>query len=410
MALALAVTMSLQAQDPSDLLQQVRGKVAETLDRLPRYMCTLTISRSVGEADTRRSDSCDHAPDTHLAVADRLRLDVAVTSEGEIFAWAGARKFSDGELIDLVKDGAISNGSFASLLAAIFRSNAATFTPHGPHGHGLMEFAFQVPYEKSEYTYGDREHRMIAGYGGTFLVDTKTGDLTHLVIHSDRLPPDTGECYSTTTLSYARVHLKEDAFLLPTQSHLVILGLDGSKSENLTVFSGCHKFLGEATVKFDAPAEDPAKPEPQTIVIPPGLSFSVVVTQKIQIKTAAVGDIIEGKLVTPIETSEKVLVPEGATVRARLVRFREFFGRRSIVSLAFKLQAVEVSGVWVPLTATPDTGKSFEKKGKGILPSVVALGALGALEERAVTYNFGYDHGPFMIPSPLKSNWVTANP
>jgi hypothetical protein len=411
--LAFGITLSLQAQqDPSDLLQQVRAKVADTLDRLPRYLCTQTIDRSVYQPSTPpHGNYCDHPPNTHLTTHDRLRLDVATTSKGEIYSWVGASRFSDRELVDMIQDGAISTGSFANLLSAIFRGNAASFTRKGSPRRGLVELGFQVPYEKSAYTHGDRQHRVIAGYDGSFLVDTKTGDLVRLAVRTDRLPPDTGACCSTTALSYTRVRLKDADFLLPTESRLTILSLDGSKSENRTVFSGCHEFLGESAVKFDPPPQDSPQPDPaaQPIVILPGLPFSVVLTQEIRMATAAVGDSIQAKLVTPIQGSAKVLVPAGATVTARLVRLRQYYGRQSVVSLAFQLQTVDVGGVSLPLLATPDTGKSFPKKSKDIRPSV-ELGPLSALENRAVTYNLGYDHSPYRIPVALKSNWVTASP
>jgi hypothetical protein len=397
-------------------------------------MCTQTINRSVYEPNTevnskantnvntnvnkdQSGQACDHLPNTHLTIQDRLRLDVAMTSTGEMYSWANARQFSDRGLLDLVQDGAIATGSYGNLLNAIFRGAAPSFTPHGPHGHGLEEFAFRVPYEKSGYTHGDREHRFIAGYSGTFLVDTTSGDLAQLTVRTDPLPPDTGSCYSTTTLSYARVRLKDDAFLLPTESHLTIFGRDGSKSENRTVFSGCHEFRGETSVKFDNPPNPPepprADPPSKPLVIPPGLPFSIVLTEEIKIATAATGDIIHAKLTTPIEDSTGVLVPADATVTARLVRLREYYNNPSGVSLAFELRTVEVGGVTVDLTALPATGKSFPKDAKPqpgeIVPSV-PLGPLSALEKNAVTYNIRFGPNQYRLPVDLRSNWVTTSP
>jgi hypothetical protein len=420
--LVIGIAISLQAQDPPDLLQEVRAKVTDTLDRLPRYMCRQTISRSVYEPNPDQGGkACDQPPNTHLTVEDRLRLDVAMTSIGEVYAWAGASKFSDRDLIDLVQDGAISTGSFGNLLSAIFRTDSASFSTHGPHGHNLMEFGFHVPYEKSEYTHGDHEHRAIAGYGGTFLVDTQTGDLVQLMVRTEALPPETGSCYSTTSLSYARVRLRDDAFLLPTESRLTIFSRDGSKFENRTVFSACHQFLGETSVKFDergaspwvSSGDSPAVSQAKPVVIPPGLPFSVVLMEEIKTATAATGDIVHAKLTTAIEDSTGVLVPAGAIVRARLVRMRQYYNATWGVSIAIQLQTVEVGGALVDLTAVPDTGKSFPKDAKpqpGEITPSVPLGPLSSVENHAVTYNIRFDRPPYHIPVNLKSNWVTANP
>src|SRR5580693_7626263 len=99
--LSLGLVMSLHAQDPPDPLHQVRLKVSDTLDRLPRYMCTQTISRTVYEPNPDvKGNHCDKLPNTHIAAWDRLRLDVAMTADGEMYSWAGARKFSDNTLLD----------------------------------------------------------------------------------------------------------------------------------------------------------------------------------------------------------------------------------------------------------------------------------------------------------------------
>src|ERR1035438_4696574 len=54
--LSLGIVMSLPGQDPPDPLHdplhQVRLKVSDTLDHLPRYMCTQTISRTRSEEHT----------------------------------------------------------------------------------------------------------------------------------------------------------------------------------------------------------------------------------------------------------------------------------------------------------------------------------------------------------------------
>ena len=43
--------------NPSKLLLRVRDKVVHTLDRLPRYMCTQTIDRSVYEPAQREVEA-----------------------------------------------------------------------------------------------------------------------------------------------------------------------------------------------------------------------------------------------------------------------------------------------------------------------------------------------------------------
>ena len=118
-------------QDPTALLERLRTKIADSLDRMPRYMCTETIERSVFAPDAQNGGSaCDERPgrrSTHIASSDRLRLDVAMGSAVEMYSWAGESRFSDRDLLDIVHEGAISTGSFGAFLAGIFRTEDASF-------------------------------------------------------------------------------------------------------------------------------------------------------------------------------------------------------------------------------------------------------------------------------------------
>src|SRR5580698_8927036 len=92
--LALSVATGMRAQqEPMELLRRVQARIANSLDRLPKYMCTETIDRVRYEPDIRdRGNACDEGPvrrSTHLATSDRLRLDVAMASTIEMYSWVG---------------------------------------------------------------------------------------------------------------------------------------------------------------------------------------------------------------------------------------------------------------------------------------------------------------------------------
>jgi hypothetical protein len=339
-----------------------------------------------------------------------------MTATTEIYAWAGERRFDDRDLLDMVHEGAISSGSFAAFLSAIFRTDEASFNYNGEttqDGRTLSEFGFRVPYEKSHYKYGKRGYAVITGYDGTFLVDTKTADLVRLIVRTSRLPGETGACYASTTLDYTRIRLRGTDFLLPTTSNLHIFHTDGDEAENRIVFSGCHEFLGESTIKFDPPADvldadSRHGSGPQTFSIPPGLPFRVAFAQGIDTATAAAGDPIKAKLIGPIKEGSKVLVPMGAAVAGRIVRIRRFYGREPALNLDVRLDTVEVDGVAIRLTATPDGGHSFQKSRSGTLQRRVELGTLHGLEDRSAAFVFRNVRQSYLIGSGLESMWVTA--
>src|ERR1700684_1928732 len=133
LAFSVAAVMRAQ-QDPASLLRLVQARVSDSLDRLPRYMCTLIIDRTVQwpDADVRGS-ACDEGPaalKTHVTTSDRLRLDVA-KSDVEMYSWVGESRFHDRDIANVVSDGAISDGSFVAFLNDIFRADVANFTYNG---------------------------------------------------------------------------------------------------------------------------------------------------------------------------------------------------------------------------------------------------------------------------------------
>lgn len=213
---------------------------------------------------------------------------------------------------ELVHDGAVSTGSFASMLSSIFGGNTARFSYNGDSavgGNTLSEFGFRIPEEVSDYLYvfgsGRTQQKPIA-YRGTFLVDPETSDLVRLVIHATQLPRETGACELTQTLDYERMRLNGAEFLLPAQARLLITHIDGTEAENV------------ATLRFGPPDEAELtalakNPPAAALTLPPGLAFQLAFTDPIDPAIAAAGDLIRAKLKTAIrDRSSKVLAPRAA--------------------------------------------------------------------------------------------------
>src|ERR1017187_3126603 len=102
--------------NPTEVLALLRDRVIQSVDRLPNYTCVETVSRTFFLPNSARMpQSCDEHEGRKrqgiyqmVAVsADRLRLDVAAVSQREIFSWAGAQKFEDGELWEMGRGGGL---------------------------------------------------------------------------------------------------------------------------------------------------------------------------------------------------------------------------------------------------------------------------------------------------------------
>src|SRR5580700_10092380 len=143
-----------QSEDPKDLLLRVRANVVDTIKRLPKYMCSLTIERAQYAGPPYEPRSCDLLIAQHnkgtlkpdLIANDRVRLDVGVAGINEMFSWVGENRFDDKDLFDLVGQGALQVGDFSGFLTTIFGGEDADFTYQGEtelNGRALAKFGFQ---------------------------------------------------------------------------------------------------------------------------------------------------------------------------------------------------------------------------------------------------------------------------
>jgi hypothetical protein len=106
------------------------------VDRLPRYLCTQTIDRSQYEPDrnvfVKDCEELEISRDTRWKLlrttSDRLRLDVSVAAQREIYSWVGENQFGNRSLFEIVNEGTLSTGYFQGFLELVFRSDNAVFS------------------------------------------------------------------------------------------------------------------------------------------------------------------------------------------------------------------------------------------------------------------------------------------
>jgi hypothetical protein len=381
-------------------------------------MCTQTIDRSQLEpAPGTAGRPCEppKRKQLRLTTSDRLRLDVAILAGHEMYSWVGEGHFEDRGLFQLVQNGAVSTGAFSSFLEVVFRDDAGAFSYKGEtieDSRKVAEFEFRVPAPSSHYFFSGRSSRVITGYSGSIFVDSATADLVRLKVQTEGLPVETAACESSTDLTYSRVRLNDADFLLPSRVDLHILNTDGVELQNRTVYSSCHEFLGESTLKFDDPSEPGALATPGAAAVsnelPEGLQFTIALTNSIDATTAAAGDRLAAKLTTPIrDATGHTFAPKGATVTARIARIRRFYIPEPIVELVIKLETVEIGGAPRRLTATAEFSTPQ--------PELTAPGSLRRRIEYAYPDNQDAEamvlqaHRPDRnIVAPFESRWSTA--
>lgn len=412
--------------DPVDLLMRLRDQVLEHAVRIPNHTCVETIERQRFEPVVGRSPkSCDnllaarkkptYPPRLRLDTSDRLRLDVAMAPDKEIYSWAGASRFEEVELDEWIPQGAIGTGPFASFLLATFESRTPRFVYEGDRaidGRALMEYSFNVPKAQSQYRVKAGKEWVITGYTGNLLVDTKTGELIRLAIRTEELPSETSSCETDSSLEYGSVQLDGSDYLLPKITHQRFIGRDGAEDENIVTFSACRAYQAESTLTFGSgPGAGLAVgARPDSLDLSPGLSVTVDLGTPIDADRSAAGDQIDGRIAKPIVGARReILVPEGALVHGRLMRVETRHSTPPEFTVALRWEAIEVDGARVPLALRPERGagslagiipgRGLRQRGMTIELPRPGEGSYGVYHSRAGHWEPGF-----------RTEWTTAKP
>lgn len=358
---ALLVTCAAFGADPAaqQMLDKVRAKVLDNSQRVPRYTCRQTITRTEYRPQYNGTpDSCQSLMEARDALTspgfitwhDRLRLDVAILDGRETFSWAGATSFETNDIHQLISSGSTGSGTFASFLTEVFGLQQTQIAFLG----GDL-FGFRVPEAVSGYRY--RSHGSGAerksGFHGTFTVDPAQADIRRMVVDADEFPRDEPTCRVRDEMNYHRVKIGDGDFLLPETARMTVLFSNGKESQNETRYSDCREYVGESTIRFGDDADTPAadKPAKEIAKFPAGVKLEVVLQPPVHSETAAAGDAITAVV--------KKGPHAGDIVHGRIVKFEQSLFPIPKWVVAIKFDAVEHNGVIQPADLRPTKGDTF---------------------------------------------------
>jgi hypothetical protein len=316
------MVLGLHAQTPLtpdlDVLTKIRTRMIFNLQHQPNYTCVETIERS-----TRPKLS------NKLKIVDTLRLEVALVDGKELFAWPGSKKFEDSDLTQMITTGAIGNGNFGTHAQALFTTRAATFQYKGEQefqGKSAVRFDYNVPQMLSGYRIRVSTASAIVGYHGSFYADPTTYDMERIEVNADDLPPALLLASTVDRIDYAVARIGESDFLLPAQSELSMIGLNGAEEFNHVKFSSCRQFSGESVVTFgDAPESKPGVAAVPTRVfdLPEGVDVELSLVKEIDLHSAAIGDPVYARVLKDVKQKNEILIPKGAAATGRIVRLEK---------------------------------------------------------------------------------------
>ncbi len=409
-------------RDPMEMLKLAAGKVGAAGARIPNYTCVETVTRSYFRPTASRLprdcsvllDIRQHpTPDMLLKLSskDRLRLDVAMLKNGEVFSWVGASKFDD-HGIDRLVQGPMGTGAFAGFLIVVFQQDTkqvAFERTVAAGGRNLMEYSFQVEQAASHYKIRSGDGWIYTAYSGSFQVDPETHDVVRLTVETAQLPPDASQCMTTVAMDYHPVQIGSSRFLLPERAQQRFVFPTGEETENVTTFADCHEYRGESTIIYEDPVaretEGGVAAPPKTLEIPTGLRLVLDLNAPIDTDQAAAGDPFTARVAEPLlDADKKLLAPAGSMVEGRILRVQSYGDPQTDVVLVLQPESIEVKGVKSPLSAVRDWSTEMTAsavKGKQSIPVTLPLRG----EERAAAFRFAGKN--VVVKKGFRSQWRT---
>jgi hypothetical protein len=358
-----------QAPDPVATWQRAKERLLADLDRMPRYTCVQTITRTYYEAPFRI-----HKPSCAALIAeqqarkhelsplgwDRLRLDVALVEGKNVYSWVGAPRFTDETLEKLAGHGPLGSGDFGIFLREILLRGTVNFQREEVlDGRRLLTYTYDLPVTRSGYRIMTHDGWTLTGYSGTLLLDPEASDITRLTVRTAELPESSPACQAISEVTYGRTSIHERMVLIPRETRLRMIDRPGTESFSLTSFAGCREYGSSGRMVVDnpigpaAPGKTPLSSAEPASPLPVGLRFTSRIVTPIDSDTAAAGDPVEAVLRTPMrDKKNSVVAPAGARLHGRLRRVEHRSGPPEYFEIVVQFESVEIDGRNVLLTAT----------------------------------------------------------
>jgi len=390
-------------RNPGAVLERARANLREMTLRLSKYACIETVDRSYFEPPPQPpSPSCsqiraalDHrTTPAKLEASDRLRLEVTVSEGHEIHAWPGATRFDTRDVDEIIHDGPIGTGAFATHLIGVFDSPTVDFQYAGEKpdgGRTMLEYRYRVSAEASRYRVKTGATWHTVPYDGTFWLDPDSFDLRRFTVNAGPLPPASSMCQLESALDYQRVRIGDGDVLLPRQGRLNIVMNNARETSNVTTFADCREYQTDTALHFDDSdaASAAAKPVVRgALALPIGLPIVLALTAPIDTGTAAAGDPVSAKVMKQVRRpgASDILIPAGAIVHGRLTRLERHLRPQPYFLIAMSFNRLVRGDVSSPFAARYDGSKELAQE----------LGA--ELRSRGRGLEF-WDVGTFVFPS-----------
>jgi hypothetical protein len=298
LGLSVLLCACAAAQEPAEILGRIRHNVTAQISRSANYTCVETVERNyyflppAGGACVRAS-----AGTAKPYLRDRLRLDVAVSSQSEIYSWHGENNFTSTSVAEVVRSGPISSGGFVGYLMNIFLQPNISISYVG-QSNNSYNFQYDVSLPNSKYQTPTGKGYARIPFHGTFSADATSFQLKDLVVTGNDFPEASDICFAESQVRYQIAHISGGDSLIPSGFLLSIGNRTSSLfTESRGAYSECREFKGESTLVFDASGQPSKALEPNPAAkqkMGPGKILHIKLTTPIDDRTSFTGDPVEG--------------------------------------------------------------------------------------------------------------------
>jgi len=338
--------------EPEGPLERFLVQIKGDLERLPDYVCSLSVERFARSSSEQAWEKID-----------TLHFETALVAGRELYGFPGQRRFQDRPLAELVGRGTVGTGQFALVAKHLFLSSIAQFTYRGENTQGRRtryEYSFDVPPNRSSYKVRAGPAEATVGFQGSVWIDAETLDLTQLDVQAYDIDEKLGLSQVDTTVHYSRVNMDGRQVLLPLDSILAVVSAEGSENMNRTQLSACRRYSAESTIRFDTeiaaqsngpPLTQGTASTPSGIVLPPGALIELTLDSDMNPAMTAIGDKVTATVARVLKDGERVSIPAGAVVRGRIVRLEKHTIPFPIYEIGLEFDTLESGGRAIPFTA-----------------------------------------------------------
>jgi len=414
--------------DPTAVLLQTHERLLDDLARMPRYTCVQTITRNYYRAPLQRQGQTCAAmiaapeprkPEQLMYSWDRLRLEVAIVDNSNVYSWVGAPRFEEDAFAKVAGRGPLGSGDFGTFLVGIFGQAILRFqSEKNVDGRRLLAYSYEMPLDRSRYNILTDQGWRVTAFSGEIVLDPAAVDISQLTVRTAELPKNSEACQATSEVDYGRTKIHDRMSLIPRETRLHMLRHDGSETLNRTSYENCREYSSNSRVLPEAPPSGtgadviPGAQPPPSNSIPAGLHFTCRIVTSIDSDTAAAGDPIEAVLRSPLrDKNREVLAPAGARLRGRLVHFERRLEPVERFQIGVQWESVGIAGQDVPLTAVLDQPKTQPKT--QVWAGTRLLSRLPQPDESddaadGIGYLFFREH--HLRLKQIDSEWITTSP